>query len=397
MHILLANFTKMVNDTGGMAKVTVAFANEMVKRGHDVSLMHSDERDGDFFFQIDSKVRLHNIKRNADGSYIIFPWYLKVMREIVRIFWKRGSRTINGWFDKHNLLGNIKRYVDQEEPDIIVSSQTAATKLLLLDLKITLPLISMSHGPTEDYFTHYPVDEVPALKKADVCQVLIHKYEDDLKKHFPNLNTAVIGNGIPQYDFQADLSKEKKKYTIIFVGRLAKRHKRPHLLIKAFSKIAEKYPNWNAELWGDRDSKSYYKELEMQIMSNNLQNRVFLMGSTDNIADKLRNADILAFPSAFEGFSLALGEGMSAGLPAVGYKNSPSVNEVIIDGKTGFLVDDGVEPYAEALEKLISDKSLRISMGKAAKEEMRQYAPEKIWNKWEELMRKVIKEHTVND
>ena len=43
MHILLANFTKMVNDTGGMAKVTVAFANEMVKRGHDVSLVYSDE------------------------------------------------------------------------------------------------------------------------------------------------------------------------------------------------------------------------------------------------------------------------------------------------------------------------------------------------------------------
>ena len=52
MKIMLANFTKMVNDTGGMAKVTVAFANEMVKRGHEVCLMHSDEKGGDFFFQI---------------------------------------------------------------------------------------------------------------------------------------------------------------------------------------------------------------------------------------------------------------------------------------------------------------------------------------------------------
>lgn len=396
MRIMLANFTKMVNDTGGMAKVTVSFANEMVRRGHDVSLMHSDEKGGDFFFQVDSRVRLYNIKHNSDGSYIVFPWYLKALREVARIFWKRGSRTINGWFDKHNLLGNIKRCIEQEQPDIIVSSQTAATKLLLLDLKIALPLISMSHGPTEDYFTHYPVDEVPALKQADVCQVLIHKYENDLKKHFPDLNVAVIGNGIPQYDFQADLSAEKKKYTIIFVGRLAKRHKRPHLLIKAFSQIADKYPNWNVELWGDRDSKSYYKELEILITSNELQNRVFLMGSTDNIADKLRNADILAFPSAFEGFSLALGEGMSAGLPVIGYKSAPSVNEVIIDGKTGFLVEDGVEPYAKALEKLISNKNLRISMGKAAKEEMRQFAPDKIWDKWEGLMGRVIKEHVIN-
>ena len=30
MKILLANFTKMVNDSGGLAKVNCAFANEMV-------------------------------------------------------------------------------------------------------------------------------------------------------------------------------------------------------------------------------------------------------------------------------------------------------------------------------------------------------------------------------
>ena len=35
MRILLANLTKMVGDTGGLAKVTAAFANEMQRRGHE--------------------------------------------------------------------------------------------------------------------------------------------------------------------------------------------------------------------------------------------------------------------------------------------------------------------------------------------------------------------------
>ena len=34
MRILLANLTKMVDDTGGLAKVTASFANEMHRRGH---------------------------------------------------------------------------------------------------------------------------------------------------------------------------------------------------------------------------------------------------------------------------------------------------------------------------------------------------------------------------
>ena len=44
MRILLANMAKMVEDTGGLAKVTSAFANEMQRRGHTVSLVYSDVR-----------------------------------------------------------------------------------------------------------------------------------------------------------------------------------------------------------------------------------------------------------------------------------------------------------------------------------------------------------------
>lgn len=43
-------FNKMVGDTGGLAKVACAFANEMYKRGHDVSLVYSDVRKGDFYY-----------------------------------------------------------------------------------------------------------------------------------------------------------------------------------------------------------------------------------------------------------------------------------------------------------------------------------------------------------
>ena len=43
MRILLANFSKMVGDSGGLAKVNVAFANEMARRGHTVTTVYSDE------------------------------------------------------------------------------------------------------------------------------------------------------------------------------------------------------------------------------------------------------------------------------------------------------------------------------------------------------------------
>ena len=61
MRILLANFSKMVGDTGGAAKVNVAFANEMVRRGHTVTTIYTDDREGTFFYPLDERVAAYNL------------------------------------------------------------------------------------------------------------------------------------------------------------------------------------------------------------------------------------------------------------------------------------------------------------------------------------------------
>ena len=289
-------------------------------------------------------------------------------------------------FTKKYLLNNLKELLTKIQPEIIVSFQPAATKALICDLNIKIPVVTMSHGDPEDYFHTYPLEEIPAIEKSTINQVLMPSFEEHIKSHLPNAKTITIGNAIPQFDFSADLAAEKEVYKIIFVGRLTKNHKRPHLLIEAFAKLADKYQNWIVELWGAPDKKAYYLELEHLIKTNNLQSRVYLKGSTDKVPLILKDADIFAFPSAYEGFGMALAEGMSVGLPSVGYKNCPAVNELIKNEKTGILCDDGVDSLAEALEKLLNDKALRVEMGNAAKKDMEQYAPEKIWDRWEILL-----------
>ena len=390
MHILLANFTKMVNDSGGLAKVTCAFANEMFKRGHKVSLLYSDEKEGEFFYPINNNTGLYNLKKDENGSIIKVPFYVKALREILRCFGKRPARTINSWFEEHNLIGNLRYYLNKINPDIIVSYQPAASKLLLCDIQTKIPVITMSHGDPEDYFHIYPVKEIPALEKSSVCQVLMPSFEEHIKNHLPNAKTVVIGNAIPQFDFSANLAAEKKQYKIIFVGRLSKNHKRPHLLLEAFNNIAAKYPEWIVEIWGAVDNKAYYMEIKNFIKLHGLTERVFLKGTTDKVPQVLKDADIFAFPSAYEGFGMALAEGMSVGLPAIGYKSCPAVNELIKDGKNGILCEDGAEAFSMALKQLMENKDLRIKMGKNAKFDMQQYAPEVIWDKWECLLNKIL-------
>lgn len=385
MNILLANLSKMVGHSGGAAKVTCNFANEMRRRGHQVSLVYSDVTTGDFFYPMDKEIPVYDI-RHYKGQSIAYPWYLKLKRELYRTFDKQKARSVNDQFESSFLLDNLEDVLNTVKPDVIVSFQSAASKLLLCDLKTEIPVITMSHGDTSDYFQTCPKEELPALEKSAVVQVLVPSFEGPIKEHLPKVKTVVIGNAIPQYEEQADLSVEKDTYRIVFTGRLAKGHKRPHLLIEAFAGLAKDFPNWTVELWGAVDGKAYYKELQMMISKNKLENQVFLKGTTDDVKAVLQGGDVFAFPSAYEGFGMSLAEGMSMGLPAIGYKSCSAVNELITDDVDGYLCEDGVDDFRDKLRKLMSDRDLRVAMGKQACIAMKAYAPEKIWDTWENLL-----------
>ena len=279
---------------------------------------------------------------------------------------------------------------DDLKPDIIVASQPAASKVLLSDLQITIPVITMSHGDPEDYFHTYPVEELPSLGLSAACQVLIPSYVKAIISRFPNEKVVVIGNVVPQHDCAVDLLKDKDTYKIIFVGRLVKNHKRPHILIKAFAALADEFSEWNVELWGASDDKKYTNELVSIIAKNGLQNRVFIKGLTDDITSVLKEGDILGFPSAYEGFSLALTEAMSVGLPVVGFNSCSGLSEIVEDGVTGFLVDDSIEDFSNKLKYLMQNKELRAKFGRNAHESVKQYASDIIWNAWCDLLNECV-------
>lgn len=390
MRILLANFSKMVGDSGGLAKVNVAFANEMVRRGHTVTTIYSDDHAGDFFYPLDERVIAYNL-RHFRGQTSLFPISYKVRREILRAFSQKRGRAVNDEFTKKHLLPHIQTILTETQPEIIIAFQPASAKAFLYDLGIQTPVIVMAHGDTRDYFYNYPDDEVASLRHAAVCQALLPAFAEPIREYvagFP-VRVEVIGNVVPQYEQQADLAREKETYKVVFVGRLVRNIKQPHLLIQAFIRIAAEFPNWTLELWGAEDKRLYQKKLQRMVDEAGLAARIRFCGTTQDVPRVLVNSDLCAAPSAREGFSLAYTEAMSMGLPLVGYKSCVSVAELIDDGVNGLLAADGAEALAEKMAVLMRDRDLRVRMGHAAGESMRVYAPEVIWARWEDLMQEI--------
>ena len=383
MRILMVNLWKMINSAGGAEKVFCEMANMLSERGHSVTALVFDNDKGNPFYHVNENVEFIN---SGQGCKLGKNLWQKIRAS----FYSKNEKELYS----EKIYDDIKSkrlapFVNGKNFDVIISYNPSATRILIHTLKVKTPIITMLHSSTDVIFKNASTDTLNALAKSRVIQVLMPGFCKEVLKYVKNANIIYIPNIVPQYKFFE--LPDAKENVIINVARFDKVYKRQYLLIEAFSLIATKYPNWKLEFYGDTDcDANYFKDIKRMVSERKLENRVLFKGTTINISQELFRAKIFAFPSSFEGFPLALTEAMSAGLPTIGYKNCPAVNELIKDGETGFLCDDGVEPLAQALDKLMGDRELRVQMGKAAKADMAQFAPEKIWNQWDDLIKKVV-------
>lgn len=390
MKILLANLHKYTGYSGGIEHVLSQMAFAIAERGHEVSIVMADEKDGTPFYALPASCHFYNIFHMNGMKPVSLSFMDKAVREISRVFSKEAARNQNY---RMLLKGKtaLERVISLEKPDVIISFREPTGRLLLDGIGTSIPVITMLHNDPDEIFAHSPEAEKKALEKSAAIQVLMPSFIQKAKKYISCDSFVHIPNSVSPAKVISDPGMEKKVHTITNVGRVTGRTKRQHLLVEAFSLIAKDYPDWEVDIWGDTYDKAYVTTLKQLIKKRNLQQQVHLRGTTKDMASVWEKTDIFAFPSHHEGFGLALAEAMSAGIPAVGYKNCPAVNELIHDGEDGYLTDDGPHPFSLALKQLMSDSEKRRTFGRKARENMKSYSPEIVFGQWDDLIHKVTK------
>lgn len=159
-------------------------------------------------------------------------------------------------------------------------------------------------------------------------------------------------------------------------------------LLHAFGKIAHKHTDWLLDIYGSGQDNDLLLNL---INKYNLANQVTLHKPCADIADKLTESAIYAFPSRSDGFGLVITEAMECGLPTVAMDCECGPREIITP-ETGFVVPDkDIDAFANALETLMNDEELRCSMGEAAQAEVKRFYPENIMPQWMDLFNSLLK------
>ena len=120
--------------------------------------------------------------------------------------------------------------------------------------------------------------------------------------------------------------------------------------VRALPDIRRRHPGAVLVVLGEGPERQ-----ELERLAGELRVPVFLPGRVPDVAAWLRRADLLVHPARWEGFGLALLEGMLASLPVVATRVS-SIPEIVVDGETGRLVSaDDAQALAAAVSGVLDD------------------------------------------
>lgn len=200
-----------------------------------------------------------------------------------------------------------------------------------------------------------------------------------------------ISNGYFDYycgNYKMDF--QKKKNTILTVGRLGTYQKRTDILLEAFALISEEIPDWNLKLIGsiEKNFESYIEEFYVRYP--HLKSRVIFAGV---IKDKLElfseynNSKIFALPSTFEGGTPnVISEALYNG-NAIAITKIDAYEDAIDEGKCGKASEIGdVYAFSEILLDLCKDNYLETMCIHAHNYAKRNYNMEKNVDRLYEML-----------
>ncbi len=251
----------------------------------------------------------------------------------------------------------------------------------------------------------------------NIFYIMIEKFTEKFTDYF-----ITVGMVMKEKSLKAKIGKEKK-YRVIYSGFNVQQYKETEkrreeirnrmgikkdekvigmigrlfylkgqeYLLKSFCEITKKFPNARLLLVGEGILKERLKEYAKK---NGIYNKVIFAGliPPSEIPLYISVMDIVAHTSLREGLPKAVAQGFAGGKPVVAF-DIDGAREIVIDGKTGFLVPPrDISILSEKLLFLLQNEAIAIKMGIEGRKIVEEKFPvEKMVDEIEKLYSELIK------
>jgi glycosyltransferase involved in cell wall biosynthesis len=324
----------------------------------------------------------HLLRHDFEHEYIFF-WQLQNQAELAKLSsdrWQKSAIQIQ-------YPSDIRQHLDQFDlyfcPFAVLRPRPLPKPTV-----VTLPDIQEVFYPeffaVGDRFSrdlNYPA----STNMAD--QVITHSQfaKQSLVEHhhLPSDKVAVVYHCVDQRYYRSPKIAQPPAIAIpdqfIFYPANLWPHKNHDCLLQAL-RILDQEQNLKipAVLTGFEQSGGY--PLAQKVAEYDLEQQIFALGylSLENLAYLYCHAQMLVFPSLYEGFGLPLVEAMAAGCPVVA-ANSTAIPEIVADA--GLLFDPTSPPaLAAAIAQVCQQQALRQSLIQRGQQRAAAFSPAQTAN-----------------
>lgn len=356
---------------GGMERVTVGKVRWWTSRGHEVIVVTTDQKGRPSFFPLPDGVRTVDLGINYHDDV-----GLGILRQTLSFLRKRRLHR-----------RRLSELLMREKADIVVSLYPGESSFIP-DIKDGSRKVLELH---QGRYFHRQYGNTGLKGLADrfrewTDSVMVRRFDrfvvltgQDRRNWGDMPNICTIPNAATMTGRVSDCSAHR----VIAVGRLDYQ--------KSFDRLIEAwrpFGDWTLEIFGQGEWRD---NLQKMIEDRGLGSSVHINAPSRDIRAEYAASSILVMSSHYEGFPMAMIEGMTCGLPAVSFDFQCGPEDMIEDGVNGIIVKDGdIDGLGRALQRLMGDDALRVSMGRKAAEVAGRYSEEKVMGLWECCFKSIL-------
>lgn len=286
------------------------------------------------------------------------------------------------------LVSELKKSIQQENPDYVCSFIGHVNVIARLATMYLKKIVFISAERGDPYTETYLWKRLTswAYKKSDYCFFQLEKARDFYSEEVKE-KSYVIPNPFVSKDSITPYQGERDK-TIVSAGRFSP-EKCYDVLINAFAKVLELYPDYKLRLYGDGPLLGKYKEMAVNL---NILDKIEFPGYVKSIPNEIYKDGVFVLSSLSEGIPNSLIEAMSVGIPCISTNCTPGGPDFLMKGgERGVLIPvNDVDSMANSICKVIGDKQLADYYGTKALEIIKELDESRIGIMWKSAFKEII-------
>ena len=288
-------------------------------------------------------------------------------------------------------FSRLREIWKEEKPDVILSFIGKNNMMAILTSRgLKIPVaVSVRGEPMEEYYNkglRLMARQLFRLAQGVILQT------GRSRAFFPKgvQKKAVILRNPVHPDFFREPFEGEREKTVVAVGRVDE-NKNHEMLIRAFAKIAEDFPEYQLFIYGEGEKREELQGLAKEL---GLEERIHLPGNEEHVEEVLYRARVFVLPSNTEGMPNTLIEAMLLGTTVIATDcpcGGPA--ELIKQGENGLLTPVGdVEQMGESLRKVLQNPQEADRMGRNAAQLRNLYQAKEVYGGWQAYLEGLMRD-----